>query len=67
MTSRPAETQAFLADAGWADAIRTPLAADASVRRYARLRGPRGTAILMDAGPDADFASFLDIAARLAA
>ena len=54
----PAETRAeeaadFLARAGWGAAERRTLAGDASFRRYERLIGPRGTAVLMDAPPDA--------------
>ncbi len=41
----------FLADAGWAEALRTPLAGDASARRYWRLSRNGKTAILMDAPP----------------
>lgn len=41
----------FLARAGWAEARRTPLAGDASFRRYERLDGTRGRAVLMDAPP----------------
>ncbi len=41
----------FLATAGWGDAARGPLAGDASTRRYDRLNGPRGRAVLMDAPP----------------
>jgi N-acetylmuramate 1-kinase len=44
----------FLARAGWGKAPRTPLAADASTRRYARLHGPKGRAILMDSPPATD-------------
>ena len=51
MSDRPAAIAAFLADAGWAGAARAPLPGDASLRRYERLRGPAGTAILMDAPP----------------
>jgi len=40
-----------LAAAGWADAARRPLPGDASFRRYVRLEGPRGRAMLMDAPP----------------
>lgn len=39
---------AFLNDAGWADAERLPLAGDASTRRYIRLRRGETTALLMD-------------------
>ena len=42
---------AFLRRAGWSDAHRTPLAGDASDRRYERLVMPEGRAVLMDAPP----------------
>ncbi len=48
MTSRDETIRAFLDRAGWGDAIRADLAGDASTRRYERLRGPRGRAVLMD-------------------
>lgn len=51
MTDRPARIQAFLDAAGWADARRTPLAGDASLRRYERLERDGARAILMDAPP----------------
>ncbi|MDZ4735498.1 MAG: phosphotransferase [Rhodospirillaceae bacterium] len=41
----------FLARAGWADAVRRPLAGDASFRRYERLERAGGRAVLMDAPP----------------
>ena len=41
----------FLADAGWADALRHPLAGDASARRYLRLTNGTARAVLMDADP----------------
>lgn len=41
----------FLAQAGWADAVRTLLAGDASARRYLRLGRGTGRAVLMDADP----------------
>lgn len=41
----------FLTRAGWREAARRPLAGDASFRRYERLDGPAGRAILMDAPP----------------
>jgi hypothetical protein len=41
----------FLEAAGWGAARRTPLAADASFRRYDRIIGGQGTAVLMDAPP----------------
>ncbi len=50
--SRAALIPPFLAAAGWKGAERTPLAGDASMRRYERLRHPdKGTAVLMDAPP----------------
>ncbi|CUH51448.1 aminoglycoside phosphotransferase family protein [Shimia marina] len=54
MTTRRSETlDAFLVTLGWSDARRTPLAGDASSRRYERLKRPNGDkAILMDAPPN---------------
>lgn len=51
---------AFLSDAGWADAAARPLAGDASKRRYVRLARGAQSAILMDApvASKADQASF---------
>jgi len=51
MRDRAARIDAFLAAAGWGAAARTPLGGDASFRRYLRLRGPDGSAVLMDAPP----------------
>lgn len=51
VTDRSAVIQAFLARAGWGEAAREPLPADASFRRYARLRADGRTAMLMDAPP----------------
>lgn len=51
MSGRDAEIASFLARAGWGDAERRPLAGDASFRRYDRLQGPKGRAVLMDAPP----------------
>ena len=52
MTERAPVIARFLAGAGWADAAREPLAADASFRRYDRLtRADGATAVLMDAPP----------------
>lgn len=57
---------AFLAASPAARWRREPLAGDASGRRYERLRGPAGTAILMDARAErASVAPFLRIAAHL--
>lgn len=47
----PAGIDAFLAEAGWAGAAIEPLVADASFRRYFRIRCDHGTAMLMDAPP----------------
>jgi len=51
MTDRETIIGGFLARAGWDDATRRPLAGDASFRRYERLEGPKGRAVLMDAPP----------------
>ena len=48
---RTTEIQEFLDGAGWGEAARTPLNADASTRRYERLRRKTETAMLMDAPP----------------
>ena len=47
----PADADAFLAAAGWGGATIAPLAGDASFRRYFRVEGARGSAMLMDAPP----------------
>ena len=47
----PAGVELFLANAGWADAVIEPLVADASFRRYFRIREGHRTAMLMDAPP----------------
>ena len=49
---RAAAIEGFLADAGWADSERVPLAGDASSRRYLRLSRADDTAVLMDAPGD---------------
>ena len=51
MTDRAALIAGFLERAGWGGAERRPLAGDASFRRYERLSGERGRAMLMDAPP----------------
>lgn len=48
MSDRPSEIARFLRAAGWENAVRAPLAGDASARRYERLTGGAGTAVLMD-------------------
>ncbi len=47
----PDGVELFLANAGWADAVIEPLVADASFRRYFRIRNGQRTAMLMDAPP----------------
>ena len=67
--TREAARAAFVTRAGWAGAALQPLAGDASARRYHRLVGPGGTAVLMDAPGDKgqDVRPFLRIDAALAA
>ena len=62
----PPQAPAFLAEHGWPGAVITPLAGDASFRRYFRVRdGARG-AVLMDAPPEhEDSRPFLAVAAHL--
>jgi N-acetylmuramate 1-kinase len=47
----PAATDQFLAEAGWGGALVSPLAGDASFRRYFRVELEGRTAVLMDAPP----------------
>ena len=47
----PDAAPAFLDRHGWGGARIAPLAGDASFRRYFRVHGPAGTAVLMDAPP----------------
>jgi len=51
MTERGERIAAFLRASGWGAARRTPLAGDASFRRYERLTGGPAPALLMDAPP----------------
>jgi hypothetical protein len=51
MDERGERLASFLAACGWADAALLPLPGDASFRRYVRLAGGRGRAMLMDAPP----------------
>lgn len=64
-TATEAAIAAFLAESGWAQASRLPLAGDASTRRYERLRQGGQTAVLMIAPADAAFARFQQIDAWL--
>jgi hypothetical protein len=57
----------FLAAHGYGAAAREPLPADASHRRYARLRGGPRPALLMDAPPPEDVRPFAALARRLLA
>lgn len=50
--SRGDQITAFLSQTDWADAQTAPLAGDASNRRYLRITGAGGGAVLMDAPPD---------------
>ncbi len=66
MTDRSAAIEHFLDVNGQGRALRGPLAGDASVRRYERLRGGTAPAILMDAPPYLlDTAPFVRLAAWL--
>ena len=62
----PASAPEFLDRAGWGGAVITPLAGDASFRRYFRILGPNGNAVLMDAPPPhEDTRPFLMVADHL--
>ncbi|MEP2029771.1 MAG: phosphotransferase [Paracoccaceae bacterium] len=68
MTDRRQDIDTFLAGAGWENANRSPLAGDASSRRYERLQQIGGDrAVLMDAPPEAgeDVRPFVHIAQYL--
>ncbi len=54
MSERPGVIAAFLAAHGWGDAVRRPLAGDASFRRYERLTLGGERAVLMDASAEAE-------------
>jgi len=57
----------FLRRQGWADAVRRPLAGDASGRRYDRLSKEGRTALLMQAPPEAMTPAFIAITDKLSA
>lgn len=64
--TRDAAIGAFLQRCGWGDAERRRLAGDASFRKYDRVQGPRGRAVLMDAPPPhEDVRPFVRIARHL--
>lgn len=66
MAERETQIAAFLQEAGWGDAERGILAADASFRRYDRLKKGDQRAVLMDAPPPKeDVRPFLAIARHL--
>jgi N-acetylmuramate 1-kinase len=63
---RESEIQGFLQHAGWGTAKRWRLAGDASFRKYDRLEGTPGRAVLMDAPPPhEDVRPFVRIAKHL--
>ena len=62
----PVTAPDFLARHGWGGARIVPLAGDASFRRYFRIHGTDGTAVLMDAPPDLeDSRPFLAVGKQL--
>lgn len=66
MTDRSRQLTAFVAGAGWGEAHRHPLAGDASTRRYERLTGRAGSAVLMDAASDRKgMTDFISVAEQL--
>ncbi len=66
MVERAALIERFLADAGWDGARRTPLAGDASFRRYERIALDGRHAMLMDAAPpEEDVRPFVTVARHL--
>ena len=66
MAERAQAIASFLAAAGWDKARLSPLAGDASFRRYLRLDGAGGRAMLMDAPPpQEDVRPFLAVARLL--
>ena len=63
MTERAETITSFLTTHGWGTAARTPLAGDASARRYLRLAHGNERAILMDSpNPAEDVVPFIAIA-----
>jgi len=68
MTDRNTEIDHFLAGAGWGDAQRNALVADASFRRYERISRGNEQVILMDAPPAfEDVRPFVNVARFLTA
>ena len=67
-TAREIESADFLVRCGWGGAIRHVIPGDASFRRYERLEGPSGRAVLMDAPPpQEDVRPFVRVARHLEA
>ncbi len=68
MTDRAAAIDEFLEAEGWGSARLSPLAGDASFRRYIRLERDGATAMLMDAPPEfEDVRPFVAVAEHLTA
>ena len=68
MADRSRQIEQFLEACGWRGAARATLAADASFRRYDRIRLGQRRAVLMDAPPDReDIVPFIRVARHLAA
>ena len=66
MTVRDTLITEFLESAGWAGAVRETLAADASFRRYDRVRLGNRSAVIMDAPPEhEDIDQFINLAYHL--
>ncbi|EBA14115.1 aminoglycoside phosphotransferase family protein [Roseobacter sp. CCS2] len=67
MPDRATAIATFLVDSPWENWVQTPLAGDASARRYIRLSSGAETAILMDAPPEnsEDTEPFVEIARLL--
>jgi N-acetylmuramate 1-kinase len=66
MSERPEIIASFLHRAGWLEATRAPLAADASFRRYERLTEGDRRALMMDAPPPhEDVRPFVTVARHL--
>jgi aminoglycoside/choline kinase family phosphotransferase len=63
--TREAVIEGFLARNGYAGAAAEPVAQDASFRRYLRLIGGPGPAVLMDAPPPEDIKAFVTIGRHL--
>ena len=66
MVERADSIDRFLAAEGWSSAAQTPLAGDASTRRYVRLRRASQSAVLMDSAQE-EITPFCRTARRLKA